>query len=126
MSESRAAGWPSDAPTAAQLKEFFTQIETGRITKERLQTFLRRESRDPREIMRHFPIEELEFRIRTYNVLKRVGIETFGDLMDKTEADLRRIPNFKPDKELAEIRDELAKHGLALKGEEPPTGEKGS
>jgi hypothetical protein len=41
MSQSHAAGWPSAAPTAAQLKEFFAQIESGRITKRRLQVFLR-------------------------------------------------------------------------------------
>jgi len=33
-------GWASDEPTPAQFKEFFTQVESGRITKERLQDFL--------------------------------------------------------------------------------------
>ena len=41
MSKSRAAGWPEDAPTAAQLKEFFAQIDSGRIKKDRFQVFLR-------------------------------------------------------------------------------------
>lgn len=44
MSKSRAAGWPSDAPTAAQLKEFFAQVESGKVTKEGLQDFLRSSS----------------------------------------------------------------------------------
>ena len=39
--KSHAAGWASDAPTPAQLKEFFAQIESGRITQHRLQEFLR-------------------------------------------------------------------------------------
>ena len=30
--------------------------------------------------MENFPIEELEFGVRSYNCLKRVGIETIGDL----------------------------------------------
>jgi hypothetical protein len=51
MSESRAAGWPSDAPTAAQLKELFAQIDSGRIKKSDLQRFLRQsrevEAADP-------------------------------------------------------------------------------
>jgi hypothetical protein len=41
MRQSHAAGWASDSPTPAQLKEFFGQIESGKVTKDRLQTFLR-------------------------------------------------------------------------------------
>jgi len=42
MKESRTnTDWVSDAPTPAQLKEFFAQMERGKITKERLQAFLR-------------------------------------------------------------------------------------
>lgn len=41
MSKSQTAGWASGSPTPAQLKEFFAQVESGRITKERLQSFLR-------------------------------------------------------------------------------------
>jgi len=41
MSKSHTAGWASDSPTPAQLKEFFAQIGSGRITKEGLQGFLR-------------------------------------------------------------------------------------
>ena len=37
MSNSYAADW---APTPAQLKEFFAQIESGRITKSKLQALL--------------------------------------------------------------------------------------
>jgi len=36
------AGWASNSPTPAQLKEFFAQIESGRITGESLQAFLQR------------------------------------------------------------------------------------
>lgn len=42
MAKSHASsGWASDAPTPAQLKEFFAQIGKGRITKSGLQGFLR-------------------------------------------------------------------------------------
>lgn len=41
MGKSHTAGWVSDAPTPAQLKEFFSQLESGRITKRKLQGFLR-------------------------------------------------------------------------------------
>jgi DNA-directed RNA polymerase subunit alpha len=35
--------------------------------------------------MENFPIEELELGVRSYNCLKRVGIETIGDLVSKSE-----------------------------------------
>jgi hypothetical protein len=41
MKKSHTAGWVSDSPTPAQLKEFFSQVESGRITKRKLQGFLR-------------------------------------------------------------------------------------
>lgn len=47
MSESHAAGWASDAPTPAQLKELFAQIASRRVTGSRLQEFLRGEATAP-------------------------------------------------------------------------------
>ncbi|MGH3093718.1 MAG: DNA-directed RNA polymerase subunit alpha, partial [Gaiellaceae bacterium] len=44
--------------------------------------------------MENFPIEELELGVRSYNCLKRVGIETIGDLVSKSENELAAIPNF--------------------------------
>src|SRR5437870_9778626 len=41
--------------------------------------------------MENFPIEELELGVRSYNCLKRVGIETIGDLVVKTENELAAI-----------------------------------
>src|SRR5918911_1399381 len=38
--------------------------------------------------MENFPIEELELGVRSYNCLKRVGIETIGDLVTKSENEL--------------------------------------
>jgi DNA-directed RNA polymerase subunit alpha len=67
--------------------------------------------------MENFPIEELELGVRSYNCLKRVGIETIGDLTSKGEAELAAIPNFGR-KSIEEVRETLAQHGLTLKGEE--------
>ncbi|MFN8223488.1 MAG: DNA-directed RNA polymerase subunit alpha [Gaiellales bacterium] len=67
--------------------------------------------------MENFPIEELELGVRSYNCLKRVGIETIGDLTSKSEAELAAIPNFGK-KSIDEVRETLAAHGLTLKGEE--------
>jgi DNA-directed RNA polymerase subunit alpha len=64
--------------------------------------------------MENFPIEELELGVRSYNCLKRVGIETIGDLVSKTEAELAAIPNFGK-KSIEEVKETLATHGLTLR-----------
>jgi DNA-directed RNA polymerase subunit alpha len=67
--------------------------------------------------MENFPIEELELGVRSYNCLKRVGIETIGDLVSKTENELASIPNFGK-KSIEEVKETLGTHGLNLRGEE--------
>ena len=65
--------------------------------------------------MENFPIEELELGVRSYNCLKRVGIETIGDLVVKSENELASIPNFGR-KSIEEVKETLATHGLTLRG----------
>jgi DNA-directed RNA polymerase subunit alpha len=67
--------------------------------------------------MENFPIEELELGVRSYNCLKRVGIETIGDLVTKTEGELAAIPNFGK-KSIEEVKETLASQGLNLRGDE--------
>jgi len=67
--------------------------------------------------MENFPIEELELGVRSYNCLKRVGIETIGDLVSKSEVELGAIPNFGK-KSIEEVKETLAAHGLNLRGED--------
>jgi DNA-directed RNA polymerase subunit alpha len=67
--------------------------------------------------MENFPIEELELGVRSYNCLKRVGIETIGDLVSKSENELASIPNFGK-KSIEEVKETLATHGLGLRGDE--------
>ena len=62
-------------------------------------------------------IEELELGVRSYNCLKREGIQTVGDLVSKTEAELLNIPNFGK-KSIDEVKEKLAERGLSLRGEE--------
>jgi DNA-directed RNA polymerase subunit alpha len=66
--------------------------------------------------MENFPIEELELGVRSYNCLKRVGIETIGDLVTKSENELAAIPNFGK-KSIEEVRETLQAHGLTLRDE---------
>ena len=67
--------------------------------------------------MENFPSEELELGVRSYNCLKRVGIETIGDLVVKSENELAAIPNFGK-KSIEEVKETLAAHGLTLRGDE--------
>jgi DNA-directed RNA polymerase subunit alpha len=67
--------------------------------------------------MENILIEELELGVRSYNCLKRVGIETIGDLISKSEAELAAIPNFGK-KSIEEVKETLAAHALNLKGAE--------
>jgi DNA-directed RNA polymerase subunit alpha len=62
-------------------------------------------------------IEELELGVRSYNCLKREGIQTVGDLVSKTEAELLNIPNFGK-KSIDEVKEKLGDRGLALRGED--------
>lgn len=67
--------------------------------------------------MHDIMIEELELGVRSYNCLKRVGVETIGDLISKTEAELSAIPNFGK-KSIEEVKENLAQHGLSLRSDE--------
>ena len=59
-------------------------------------------------------IEELELGVRSYNCLKRAGIQTVGDLISKSEAELNAIPNFGK-KSIDEVIETLEARGLSLR-----------
>jgi DNA-directed RNA polymerase subunit alpha len=59
-------------------------------------------------------IEELELGVRSYNCLKRAGIQTVGDLISKSEGELNAIPNFGK-KSIDEVVETLNQRGLALR-----------
>jgi DNA-directed RNA polymerase subunit alpha len=59
-------------------------------------------------------IEELELGVRSYNCLKRAGIQTVGDLISKSEGELAAIPNFGK-KSIDEVIETLSQRGLGLR-----------
>ncbi|UGS38239.1 DNA-directed RNA polymerase subunit alpha [Capillimicrobium parvum] len=59
-------------------------------------------------------IEELELGVRSYNCLKRAGIQTVGDLVSKSEGELNAIPNFGK-KSIDEVIETLEARGLGLR-----------
>jgi DNA-directed RNA polymerase subunit alpha len=68
----------------------------------------------PPNAMDDILIEELELGVRSYNCLKRAGIQTVGDLVSKTEAELNAIPNFGK-KSIDEVVETLNARGLSLR-----------
>ena len=61
-------------------------------------------------------IEELEIGVRAYNCLKRAGIQTVGDLVQRSESELNAIPNFGK-RSTEEVKDALHALGLGLRDE---------
>ncbi len=62
-------------------------------------------------------IEELDMSVRSFNCLKRAGIDTVEDLTNKTEADMMKVRNLGK-KSLEEVIFKLRSLGLDLKKEE--------
>ncbi len=62
-------------------------------------------------------IEELDLSVRSFNCLKRAGIDTVEDLINRTEEDMIKVRNL-GHKSLEEVIQKLSSLGLALKREE--------
>ncbi len=60
------------------------------------------------------PIEDLDLSVRSYNCLKRQGVNTVGQLAECSETDLLGIRNFGA-KSIEEVKDKLQSKGLGLK-----------
>ena len=61
-------------------------------------------------------VEELDLSVRSYNCLKREGINTVGDLVQKSESELMDIRNF-GQKSIDEVKAKLEELGLGLREE---------
>ena len=63
------------------------------------------------------PIDDLDFSVRAYNCLKRAGINTLGDLTEKTELEMMKIRNLGK-KSLKEVIDKIKDMGLKFREED--------
>ncbi len=81
-----------------------------------LDIMIETEEEDKDKIM-ETTVEELELSVRSSNCLKRAGINTVEELIDKTEDDLMKVRNLGK-KSLQEIKDKLEELDLELKEEE--------
>jgi DNA-directed RNA polymerase subunit alpha len=59
-------------------------------------------------------IDELELSVRSFNCLKRAGVETIGQLLQKSESELGAIPNF-GQKSIEEVIENLQGRGYELR-----------
>lgn len=62
----------------------------------------------------HMTIEDLELSVRSYNCLKRAGIQTVDELFQKSEEDMMKVRNLGK-KSLKEVKEVLATLGLGFK-----------
>ncbi|WP_294974038.1 DNA-directed RNA polymerase subunit alpha [uncultured Leuconostoc sp.] len=63
------------------------------------------------------PIEDLDLSVRSYNCLKRAGINTIVELTDRTEADMMKVRNLGR-KSLDEIQEKLTEMSLGFRKED--------
>ncbi|MFS8629339.1 MAG: DNA-directed RNA polymerase subunit alpha [Limnochordales bacterium] len=68
----------------------------------------------PKDRILSMTIEELDLSVRSYNCLKRAGINTVEELVKKTEADMLKVRNLGK-KSLQEVKEKLAQYGLSLR-----------
>ena len=72
---------------------------------------------DPKIKALETSIEDLDFSVRAYNCLKRAGIHTLQDLVNKSESDMMKIRNLGK-KSLKEVLDKIRDMGLILRDDD--------
>ena len=113
-----------DLETNGTIKPEDAVAYSARILQDQLQVFVnfqepeavsREEAKDELPFSRHLlrKVEELELSVRSANCLKNDNIIYIGDLVQKTEADMLRTPNFGR-KSLNEIKEVLTNMGIHL------------
>jgi DNA-directed RNA polymerase subunit alpha len=101
----------SAGATLQNLVELFGELEVSEGIKVR-------EAQDQQQLTGDLAltIEELNLSVRSYNCLKREGINTVGELVQKSEAELMDIRNF-GQKSIDEVKAKLDELGLTLREE---------
>jgi DNA-directed RNA polymerase subunit alpha len=92
----------------------FTNVPEEIVVQEKLEV-VSQEEMDREKILKQ-PIEELELSVRSYNCLKRSGVNTIADLIDRTLEDMQKVRNLGR-KSYEEVLNKIAAYGLSLKSE---------
>ena len=80
-------------------------------------TILTEKEDNSKEKILELSIEEMDLSVRSYNCLKRAGINTVEDLANKTEEDMMKVRNLGR-KSLEEVLNRLSDFGLNLRANE--------
>lgn len=80
-------------------------------------SLIKESSREPITRGMVMVIEDLDLSVRSYNCLKRAGIQTVEELIQKTEDELMKVRNLGK-KSLKEVKDKVAELGLSFRAEE--------
>ena len=78
-----------------------------------VEVMVEKEDEDKEKIM-EMTIDELDLSVRSYNCLKRAGINTIHELTQKTPEDMMKVRNLGK-KSLEEVKSKLSELGLSLK-----------
>ena len=78
---------------------------------------MKEKAEDPKVKALETPIEELDSSVRAYNCLKRAGVHTLQDLVNKSDAEVMKIRNLGK-KSLKEVLDKVKELDLNLKDED--------
>ncbi len=78
---------------------------------------LSEQEEDDKEKVLEMTIEDLDLSVRSYNCLKRAGINTVKELTEKTEEDMMKVRNLGK-KSLEEVENRMGELGLSLKKKE--------
>lgn len=69
---------------------------------------------DKQQKVLEMSIDDMDLSVRSYNCLKRAGIQTVGDLINRTEEDMLKVRNLGR-KSLDEVLEKIKSYGLQLK-----------
>ena len=81
------------------------------------QSFMAEKSDNAKEKVLDLTIDELDLSVRSFNCLKRAGIDTVEDLINRTEEDMIKVRNLGK-KSLEEVIAKLHSLGLDLRRDE--------
>ena len=80
-------------------------------------TILLSREEDKQVKLMELPIEEMDLSVRSYNCLKRAGLNTIQDLLKKTRSDMFKVRNLGA-KSVEEVIQKLESYGFSLRKEE--------
>ena len=109
---------PDEAISAsAQILKDYLELFVGLTEINEPQITMLDKKDETKEKLLEMTIEEMDLSVRSYNCLKRAGIHTVQELINRTEEEMMKVRNLGR-KSLEEVQAKLAELGLALRNSE--------